>query len=138
MLGMSMSSIAGRRFAIILATLLLASAACAATNYKVLYNFQGGNDAGGPLYGALALDKNGNLFGTAGGGGENEKCGGSCGTVFELSPQANGTWAESVVFRFQALGTGFWPYGGVIVDQQENLYAPQIRGEATTMARSSL
>ncbi len=51
---------------LVLITLLLANSAPAATRYKVLYNFQGGNDAGGPLYGALALDKSGNLFGTAG------------------------------------------------------------------------
>lgn len=116
------------RFWLLLMSLLLAIPAPAATKYKVLYNFKGGNDALGPLYGALALDKDGNLFGTAGGGGQNSKCGGTCGTVFELTPEANGKWSESVVFRFQPTGTGFWPFGGVIVDQSGNLYGTNVSG----------
>jgi hypothetical protein len=118
------------RFWLLLLSLLLAIPAPAATKYKVLYNFHGGNDAGGPLYGALALDKNGNLFGTAGGGGKNDKCGGSCGTVFELAPHANGKWSETVIFRFQSSGTGFWPFGGVIVDNSGNLYGTTASGGA--------
>ena len=118
---MSTQPITSKRLWLILAALLLANAAWAATKYKVLYDFRGGNDAGGPLYGALALDKNGNLFGTAG-GGANRSCGGSCGTVFELTPQAHGKWNESVIFDFQYSGTGYWPFGSVIVDQQEHLY----------------
>jgi len=127
---MSTQPITSKRFWLILAALLLAGPTWAATKYTVLYNFQGGNDAGGPLYGALALDKNGNLFGTAGGGGQNYKCGGNCGTVFELTPQANGKWTETVIFRFQPSGTGFWPSGGVIVDQHENVYGTTLLGGA--------
>ncbi len=126
MLRMARPSITSKRFWLVLGALLLANAAWAATKYKVLCNFKGGNDAGGPLYGALALDKNGNLFGTAGGGGEG--CGGSCGTVFELSPQENGKWAETVIFRFQSSGTGQPPYGGVIVDSQDDLYGTTTLG----------
>jgi len=113
---------------LILLSLVLTLPAAAASKYKVLYNFKDGNDASGPLYGALVLDKNGNLFGTAGGGGKNYKCGGSCGAVFELTPQANGTWSETVIFRFQSSGTGFWPFGGVIVDDSGNLYGTTASG----------
>ena len=116
------------RFWLLLLSLLLAIPALPATKYTVLYNFQGGHDAGGPLYGALALDKNGNLFGTAGGGGKNDKCGGSCGAVFELTPLADGKWSETVIFRFQSSGTGFWPFGGVIVDDSGNLYGTTASG----------
>ena len=42
--------------------------------------------------------------------------------MFELTPQAHGKWNESVIFDFQYSGTGYWPFGGVIVDQQEHLY----------------
>lgn len=51
----------------------------------------------------LVFDSAGNLFGTTYNGGAAD-CGFTtgCGTVFELSPQANpgGTWTESVLYNF--------------------------------------
>jgi uncharacterized repeat protein (TIGR03803 family) len=46
-----------------------------------LYSFTGGSDGGGPWDG-LALDANGNLYGTAYQGGNS-----NLGVVFELTPQ---------------------------------------------------
>jgi len=70
--------------------------------------------------GTLALDKSGNLYGTAVGGTGN--CGYTCGVVFELSPQKNGKWKYRVVYDFTPEGGGFQPFYGVIVDDKGNLF----------------
>src|ERR1700676_4753425 len=49
--------------------------------------------------GTLALDGAGNLYGTAA-GGMNSCAGFSCGVVFRLAPQANGTWKYNVLVNF--------------------------------------
>jgi uncharacterized repeat protein (TIGR03803 family) len=46
----------------------------------------------------------------------------NCGVVFELMPNANGTWTESVLYRFGGGKRGQWPPGGLIFDQAGNLY----------------
>jgi uncharacterized repeat protein (TIGR03803 family) len=53
---------------------------------EVLYSFTGGVDGASPV-GNLVIDKEGNLFGTASGGG-NPVCSGGqgCGTIFKLTP----------------------------------------------------
>src|SRR5208337_4810013 len=70
--------------------------------------------------GTLALDKAGNLYGTAAGGGGN--CGYACGVVFKLSPQKNGKWRYSVVYNLTAAGGGLQPFYGVIVDKKGHLF----------------
>ena len=69
----------------------------------VLYNFTGGSDGGVP-FSVLLLDGEGNLYGTTQMGG-NTQCGlsGSCGVVFELSPQLGGSWKETVLYAFCSL-----------------------------------
>jgi uncharacterized repeat protein (TIGR03803 family) len=53
--------------------------------YIDLHDFTGGSDGGYPV-GGLVLDAQGNLYGTASGGGENG-CGGfGCGVVWEIKP----------------------------------------------------
>jgi uncharacterized repeat protein (TIGR03803 family) len=59
--------------------------------YKVLWNFTGGSDGGGP-YASLIADGEGNLYGTTTIGGAF-----SWGTVFELTPDVNGNWQENVL-----------------------------------------
>jgi hypothetical protein len=83
--------------------------------------------------GNLILDKNGNLYGTTETGGP-LICGGGflgCGTVFELSPPASpgAPWTESILYRFQG-GTrdGYYPWGGVILDSNGNLYGTTFYG----------
>ena len=49
-------------------------------NYTDLYDFACGTDGGNPI-GAVAVDANGNVFGTASGGGTNDK-----GVVWEITP----------------------------------------------------
>lgn len=55
--------------------------------YTNLHDFTGGNDGGQP-YGQVAIDANGNLYGTASIGGPNDCEGGdtTCGVVWEIMP----------------------------------------------------
>jgi len=89
----------------------------------MLYSFQGGSDGATPG-GALTLDRAGNLYGTTiVGGGDQNSCTGDpgtgCGTAFKLTHHSDGTWTETVLYRFQGNGNGgsdgAGPYGGAMV-----------------------
>ncbi len=80
----------------------------------VLYSFPNIQDGAYPQ-GTLAIDKGGALYGIAGGGGG---CGGTCGLIYKLAPQAHGKWKYSVVYKFNGTD-GMWPQGGVILDKAE-------------------
>ncbi len=83
--------------------------------YSVIHRFTG-PDGNTPL-GSLIFDGSGNLFGTTSGGGAH-----GLGTVFELSPSSSG-WKESVLYSFAAPdGDGDSPQGGLIFDDEGNLY----------------
>jgi uncharacterized repeat protein (TIGR03803 family) len=90
----------------------------------LLYKFKGGTDGWGPG-GPLLFDKNGNLYGTTGWGG-NTGCyqNFGCGTVFKLSP--SGT--ETVLYRFTGGADGASPTGALVFDSQGNLYGTTPRG----------
>jgi uncharacterized repeat protein (TIGR03803 family) len=88
---------------------------------KQLHSFRGSD--GALPQGPLIFDRAGNLYGTTFAGG-NRGCNfsTSCGVVFELSPTANGSWREKVLFRFTGGRDGGIPTSGVILDQAGNLY----------------
>jgi hypothetical protein len=69
---------------------------------QVLYAFQGLTDGEDPT-GGLILDNAGNLYGTTTYGGTGCITNGIslCGTVFKLSPNANGSWSETVIYSFR-------------------------------------
>ena len=68
----------------------------------ILHDFEAGSDGADPAS-VLLFDSNGNLYGTTGAGGNGE-CGGTgCGTVYELSPQSDGSWTETVLYVFCSL-----------------------------------
>jgi len=79
----------------------------------VLYTFTGGEDGGEPLAG-LAIDSNGDLYGTTAIGGTY-----GYGTVFLLS-KGRGGWSESVLYSFRGGSDGAYPQaaptlsGGVV------------------------
>jgi uncharacterized repeat protein (TIGR03803 family) len=75
-------------------------------------------DGDGPQAG-VSFDKLGNLYGTTEFGGTNNVHGE--GTVFKLSPGANG-WTETVLHSFHQGGDGAGPLGGVSFDTLGNLY----------------
>jgi len=90
----------------------------------LLHAFDGTD--GYQTYAPLIFDSAGNLYGTTLGGGA---YGG--GTVFELTPGANGQWTESVLHSFnRQSGDGFNPYSGVIFDSAGNLYSTTANGGA--------
>src|SRR5260370_7959134 len=72
----------------------------AAQTFTTLYSFAGGNDGANP-YCFLIFDKLGNLYGTTDSGGVF-----AFRTIFELSPNGAGGWAESVLHSFN------WTQGG--------------------------
>lgn len=116
----------GFRHLFLMATLgasLLApnGAAQAQPKLTTLYSFTGGSDGAWPG-GALVIDQNGVLYGTAQGGGSNPtvQCnpfGGpnGCGTVFQLTPAAgSGPWTFAVIHSFAGYpGDGGAPEGGL-------------------------
>ena len=66
---------------------------------------------------AVIIDAAGNLYGTTVYGGDYDS-----GTVFEVSPQGNGQWNESVLFPMSDLTVGSYPYASLIFDTAGNLY----------------
>jgi hypothetical protein len=94
----------------------------------VLHRFTGKGTDGQSPTGGLAFDKSGNLWGTTfiGGVGKSSTCGGTngagfCGTVFELTPNANGTWTESTLYSFVDASTGWNSFSGLILDRAGDL-----------------
>jgi len=99
----------------------------------LLYSFPGGPNGGGPNS-VLIADAGGNLYGTTKEGG-NAECGGSgCGVVFELSPQSDGSWTETVLYTFCSLSNcadGALPLAGPLVrDSEGNIYGTTYFGGA--------
>jgi uncharacterized repeat protein (TIGR03803 family) len=96
----------------------------AAGNETVLHTF-GGSDGANPDS-VLLFDSEGNLYGTTENGGSSDVCDGGCGTVFELSPQQDGTWSERVLYSFCSLddcADGLVPGAGPLVrDTAGNIY----------------
>ena len=76
----------------------------------------------------VVFDDAGNLYGTAGGGGTG--IADNYGVVFELSPNPDGTWTESVLHRFLG-GAEALPYSAPVLDAAGNLYG-------TTTSRGSV
>lgn len=93
---------------------------------QVIDNFSGSMDGVGPE-GNLVFDKNGNLYGVTEDGGQYNS-----GSVFELTPQENGTWTEQILFSFSSSGpTGDRPQAGLILDGNGNLYGTTEDGGGT-------
>jgi len=95
--------------------------------YQVIHNFPiPGDDEGCNPNPGLTFDSEGNLFGiTAFGGNQSCDDGGFIdpGVVFELSPNADGSWSESVPYDCVATG-----YAGPVFDAVGNLYGTDTAG----------
>jgi uncharacterized repeat protein (TIGR03803 family) len=93
--------------------------------YQEIFTFTyGGNYAqyGAYPYGALTMDRAGNLYGTTFEGGEYGN-----GTVFELTNTSEG-WKESLLYNFTGGDNGAGPLAGVIFDTQGNLFGTTSSG----------
>lgn len=122
----------GRRFlaAVTLLVAMSASAALAATHYKVLHNFNDQNNGGFGPEASLIFDSQGNLYGTTTAGGVGNGCGDTgCGVVFELTLSSNGAWSESVLHTFDG-SDGSQLQAPVVFDSYGNLYGTAVNGGA--------
>jgi len=100
--------------------------AWAAGTEQVLHAFTG-PDGFEPW--GLVFDKAGNLYGPTNSGGTGIGCPpNTCGTVFELSPNSDGTWTETVLYDFAGGIEGAYPNSSLIFDPKGNLYGVTAQG----------
>ena len=86
-----------------------------------LYNFTGESDGSFPTSGVV-IDRFGVLYGAALGNGlENY------GTIYELTPSGSG-WTFSIIYTFHNGSDGAYPYGGLVMDAEGNLYGTTSEG----------
>jgi len=85
-------------------------------SFTGLHDFSNHGGDGTYPHAGMVLDSHGNLYGTTLGGGSSGN-----GTVFELTPNSQGGWTETILHSFN--GTyGSQPSGGVVIDASGNLY----------------
>ena len=93
--------------------------------YSTIYEAQPGLHGVAPN--SLIIDEAGNLLGTAEGGSSSNCHGGGCGAVFKLTHREKG-WQMTVLHNFPGGAGGADPYGGLVMDQQGNLYGTTYDG----------
>jgi hypothetical protein len=67
----------------------------------------------------VIFDAAGNLYGTTQAGWDSY-----LGTVFKLTPTADGSWTENVLYNFN--GDGYDPLAGLVFDAAGNLYGRKL------------
>lgn len=85
-----------------------------------IHNFSG-SDGMYPQSG-VTLDAQGNLYGTAWMGGPN-----GFGAVYKLT-RSGGSWTEETLYGFPNSSDGQYPVGGLVFDEQGNLYGTTYSG----------
>jgi uncharacterized repeat protein (TIGR03803 family) len=98
----------------------------------VLHAFTDTNGDGVYPQGNLTRDDAGNLYGTTYEGGTASHCGigfTGCGTIFRLTRQAGGAWAENILYNFGSYaGDAKFPGAGLTFDVAGNLYGTSAGG----------
>jgi uncharacterized repeat protein (TIGR03803 family) len=120
---------------VVSATLILISLSATtawAQTYKVLHQFNPNNGDGYFPEGGVVFDRQGNLYGTTGDGGLETCLAQGCGTVWELTPDPDGSWTENLIHKFDG-SDGAFPANFLVFDTQGNLY-----GTASTRGSYSL
>jgi uncharacterized repeat protein (TIGR03803 family) len=101
---------------------------------KVLHSFSTTGKEGHYPAAGVILDAHGNLYGTTPAGGATQHCGvqrcpAPYGTVFELMPNAGGSWSVKVLHTFVNNGTdGYSSEAGLVFDATGNLYGTTSAG----------
>ena len=114
-------------FVMLLALLVVASTLMHAQTFTVLHSFTGGQDGSQPEAG-LTMDSSGNLYGTAGAGGEAGGCSGlGCGTVYKLARRGS-RWIFSPLYSFTGGSDGAFPGARVILGPNGTLYGTTFAG----------
>ena len=102
----------------------LAGAVPADDGERILYSFAGGTSDGSEPLSGLLLDAAANFYGTTFHGGNY-----NTGTVFELQPDGNGGWTETVLHRFAPHnGDGYSAESVLTLDAAGNLYGTTAGG----------
>jgi len=107
--------------------LFACSAALSHAQESVIWSFHGTPNDGAAPTGKVAIDREGNIYGTTQYGGTQD-----WGIVFELSP--GGTWTETLLHSFcqdfdgYQCTDGAQPIGGLITDATGNLYGTTYSG----------
>jgi uncharacterized repeat protein (TIGR03803 family) len=91
---------------------------------KVLHQFTPFPDGYAPNRADITFDPQGNIYGTTQNGGSPDY---GEGTVYQLQRSGN-TWTENVLWSFGAPGDGANPAGGVIRDNDGNLFGTTTMG----------
>jgi uncharacterized repeat protein (TIGR03803 family) len=92
--------------------------------FKTLYSFKGQPDAGFP-YGGLTFDQSGNIYGTTYYNGAN-----GFGSVYQLSPQPDGSWSERVLYSFKGGKDGSGSISNLVLGKKGALYGTNSEGGA--------
>ncbi len=100
---------------------------------KIIHDFnEDGVDGYNPNGNDLTFDSKGNLLGCAASGGSH-----NYGVIFELTPQANGTWTETILHDFGTAGDGAGPRGSLVPDSAGNFYGTTSSGIPTNTSSVS-
>jgi uncharacterized repeat protein (TIGR03803 family) len=99
--------------------IVLSHVPAAAQRQVVLHAFHAHTKDGAMPLAGLVMDKNGSLYGSTSEGGGTPA---QNGVVFKLTPGANETWTESVLYAFAGGADGFRPRGKLALDAAGNLY----------------
>jgi uncharacterized repeat protein (TIGR03803 family) len=93
---------------------------------SVLYSFKGSPDGSSPSS-TLVSDATGNLYGTTVDGGT----AGGYGVIFRLAPRRDGTWTESVAYRFPGHPGASSAYNAMVAGSEGNFYGATTHGGPT-------
>jgi uncharacterized repeat protein (TIGR03803 family) len=92
-------------------------------NPAVIHTFACAPNDGCDAQGAPVLDQAGNLYGVTSEGGATNN-----GTVYKLSPGANGEWTEQILYSFEGGKDGANPAAGIVFDAAGNIYGTSLGG----------
>jgi uncharacterized repeat protein (TIGR03803 family) len=90
---------------------------------EILHSFDLNAGDGQSPQGTLVMDSAGKLYGVTPLGGSRK-----LGIVYELMPQAGGTWNEKIIHTFVGGADGRSPQAGLIIDRKGNLYGTTYQG----------
>jgi uncharacterized repeat protein (TIGR03803 family) len=133
----------GNEHSTLLLTIFVAACVCMATpsmfaadTEKVLASFSG-QDGANPQAGVI-FDASGNLYGTTNAGGDPScKAIAGCGTIFRMSPGANGTWTKTTLHHFNSID-GANPSGALVFDSAgKNLYGTTAWGGSSSCVQGA-
>jgi uncharacterized repeat protein (TIGR03803 family) len=108
--------------ALTVALILISVASFAAATEQVIFNFPKAGSGEVTL-----VYHSGRFYGTSPSGGNMVCSFGGCGSIFELAPNASGTWNYKTLYAFNG-DDGFGPQGRVAFDSLGNLYGATTDG----------